>query len=119
MWLLLSSAGRISTAYGSFEGFKAYWKNRLLQVREGHAGPLTPLVFEVVDFRADKSAGKIRIDADFTVKIWVRGQRKAGAIQAIPLKIALVRGPDKMWYLDNGTLERDGRGARSTTPPDP
>ena len=32
MWLLLSSAGRISTAYGSFEGFKAYWKDRLGQL---------------------------------------------------------------------------------------
>ena len=29
MWLLLSTAGRISNAYGSFEGFKAYWTDRL------------------------------------------------------------------------------------------
>ena len=33
MWLLLSTAGRISTAYGSFEGFKAYWKDRLATMR--------------------------------------------------------------------------------------
>ena len=32
MWLLLSSAGRISTAYGSLEGFKAYWRKRLSQL---------------------------------------------------------------------------------------
>ena len=109
MWLLLSTAGRISTAYGSFEGFKAYWKDRLASMRSGHAGSLTPLVFEVADFKADKSAGKVRIDAEFTLKVWVRGQRKAGAIHVIPMTIALVRGPDKMWYLEDGTLGREGR----------
>jgi hypothetical protein len=104
MWLLLSTAGRISTAYGSFEGFKAYWKNRLANLRQGHTSSMTPLVFEVADFKADKSAGKVRIDVQFTLKIWVRGQRKAGAIQVIPMSIALVRGPDRMWYLEDGTL---------------
>jgi hypothetical protein len=104
MWLLLSTAGRISTAYGSLEGFKAYWKTRLAQLRKGHATSLTPLVFEVADFKSPKSAGEIRIDAEFTLKIWVRGKRRLGPIQAIPLRIALVRGPDKMWYLEDGTL---------------
>jgi hypothetical protein len=113
MWLLLSTAGRISTAYGSFESFKAYWKNRLGDMRHGHAGALTPLVFEVDGFKADKSAGKVRIDAEFTLKVWVRGQRKAGAIHVIPMTIALVRGPDKMWYLENGTLAREGRTNRN------
>ena len=112
MWLLLSSAGRISTAYGSFEGFKAYWKDQLAQHAQGHAGSFTPLVFEVVDFKAEKSAGKVRIDADFTVTVSVRGQRQAGAIHTIPMRIALVRGPDNMWYLENGTLPRDGRSVR-------
>ncbi len=118
MWLLLSKAGRVSTAYGSFEGFKAYWKDRLGTMRGGHAGALTPLVFEVDGFKADKSAGKVKIDAEFTLKVWVRGQRKAGAIHVIPMTIALVRGPDKMWYLEDGTLGREGRTKRSTTQPD-
>ena len=106
MWLLLSTAGRISNSYGSFEGFKGYWTDRLRNLREGHAGQWTPLVFEVVNFKADKSAGKTMIDAEFTLKISVRGQRKAGPIHTIPMRIALVRGPDKMWYLENGTLTR-------------
>jgi hypothetical protein len=109
MWLLLSTAGRISTAYGSLDGFKAYWKDRLATLRAGHAGAMTPLVFEVADFKADKSGGKVRIDAEYTLKIWVRGQRKAGVIHAIPMRITLVRGPDKMWYLENGALGREGR----------
>jgi hypothetical protein len=107
MWLLLSTAGRISTAFGSYEGYKAYWKDRLTNLRAGHAGAMTPLVFEVADFKADKSSGMVKIDAEFTLKIWVRGQRKNGVIHAIPIKIALVRGPDKMWYLENGTLGRE------------
>jgi hypothetical protein len=117
MWLLLSTAGRTSTAYGSFEGFKAYWKDRLASMRKGHAGSMTPLVFEVADFKADKSAGMVRIDAQFTLKVWVRGQRKAGAVHAIPMAIALARGPDRMWYLEDGTLGREGRASRSTAQP--
>jgi hypothetical protein len=104
MWLLLSKAGRVSTAYGSFEGFKSYWSDRLSRLREGHASTWTPLVFEVEDFKADKSAGRVKIDAEFRLKIYVRGQRNSGPIHGFPLHIALVRGPDKMWYLESGTL---------------
>lgn len=114
MWLLLSTAGRTSTAYGSFEGFKAYWKDRLVNLHAGHAGSMTPLVFEVADFKADKSAGKVKIDAEYTLKVWVRGRRKAGTIHAVPMKIALVRGPDKMWYLEDGTLGRESRPRAKT-----
>jgi hypothetical protein len=106
MWLLLSTAGRISNSYGSFEGFKSYWADRLQKLRDGHAGQWTPLVFEVVNFKAEKSAGKTQIDAEFTLKISVRGQRQAGPIHTIPMRITLARGADKMWYLDNGTLAR-------------
>jgi hypothetical protein len=115
MWLLLSSAGRISTAYGSFEGFKRYWRESLHRLRAGHAGRVTPLVFQIIEFDADKSAGKNRIDANFTLKVSVRGQRKAGAIHSVPMRIALVRGPDKMWYLENGTLTRSERAPDSAS----
>jgi hypothetical protein len=108
MWLLLSKAGRVSTAYGSYEGFKAYWKDRVGRLKKGHAGSLTPLVFEVEDFKADKSAGRVRIDAEFNLKVSVRGQRQAGPIRVIPIRMALVRGPDKMWYLESGTLPSSG-----------
>jgi len=116
MWLLLSTAGRVSTAFGSYEGFKAYWKDRLGRLRQGHAGSMTPLVFTVADFKADKSAGMTRIDADFTVKVLVRGQRQAGPIHTFPIRIALVRGPDKMWYLEDGTLTSRERAVKSSDP---
>jgi hypothetical protein len=118
MWLLLSSAGRISTAYGSFEGFRAYWKDRLGHLCQGHAGSLTPLVFEVADFKADKSAGKVKIETEFTLKVWVRGRRRDGTIHSVPMSLALVRGPDNMWYLEDGTLGRDRRTAKSAASPE-
>ena len=106
MWLLLSTAGRISGSYGSFAGFKGYWKDQLARLRQGHAGPLTPLVFEVTEFKSEKSAGKTRIDATYSVRVSVRGRRSDGAIHTIPVAIALVRGPDNMWYLESGALPR-------------
>jgi hypothetical protein len=112
MWLLLSKAGRTSTAYGSFEGFKAYWKEKLATLRAGHAGSFTPLGFEVADFKADKSAGKIKVDAEFVLKVFVRGKRQDGPVHSIPMRVGLVRGPDKMWYLENGTLNRDRHASK-------
>jgi hypothetical protein len=109
MWLLLSKAGRTSTSFASYEGFKNYWKTRLAQLREGHASRFTPLVFQVVDFKSEKSAGMSRIDAEFAIKVSVRGKRPSGAIHTFPKRIALVRGPDKMWYLEDGTLNRPPR----------
>jgi hypothetical protein len=106
MWLLLSTAGRVSTAFGSFEGFKGYWREQLARLRDGRAGPLTPLVFEIVNFKSDKSAGKSRIDASYTVNVSVRGRRSAGPIHTFSISTSLVRGSDNMWYLENGTLPR-------------
>jgi hypothetical protein len=116
MWLLLSTTGRVSAAYGSFEGFKGYWREQVARLHQGHAGPLTPLVFEVIDFKSEKSAGKSRIDATYTVNVSVRGRRAAGAIHSIPGEVSLVRGPDNMWYLETGTLPRGERAEKSVSP---
>ena len=39
MWLLLSETGRTSSSYGSFDGFKSYWKSRLAELRGGRSPP--------------------------------------------------------------------------------
>jgi hypothetical protein len=106
MWLLLSTAGRTNSSYGSFEGFKAYWADRIRTIKGSQAGAMTPLVFEVVEYRGDKSAGQTRIEAKFTLKIAIRGRRQEGPIASIPAVVGLVRGPDNMWYLDSGTLPK-------------
>ena len=58
MWLLLARAGRTTSSYGSFEGFKAYWNDKLRTIKGSQAGTLTPLVFEIENYRGEKSAGK-------------------------------------------------------------
>jgi hypothetical protein len=105
MWLLLSARGRIGPRFASYEGFKAYWIKRLAQLRAGRAGPLAPLVFQVEEFRAEKSAGKTEMTAQFTVNVLIRGRRNEGPIATFPVDAGFVRGPDSMWYLDDGTLE--------------
>jgi hypothetical protein len=112
MWLLLARPGRFSASYGSFEGFKAYWNDKLRTIKGSQAGTFTPLVFEVENYRGDKSAGKSRTEIKFTLKISIRGQRQAGPISSIPAQMSLVRGSDKMWYLESGTLPQAHRESR-------
>ena len=108
MWLLLTSAGRTTSQYGSFEGFKAYWKKRLAQLRGNRVKGFTPLDFQVEEFRSEKSAGKNYVDAKFKVAVHVRGRRGAGPFATIKVESGLVRGPDNMWYLNKGTLPDEG-----------
>lgn len=105
MWLLLGRQARLTPYFGSFEGFKAYWKVRMNDLKEqGRAGPTTPLQFQVERFDSEKSSGQSVVSARFEVQVFVRGRRDEGAIATFPMRIELVRGPDKMWYLGDGTL---------------
>ena len=70
---------------------------------------MTPLVFEVLEYRGEKSGGQIRAEAKYTLKISIRGQRQEGPIATIPAVVSLVRGPDRMWYLESGTLPETPR----------
>ena len=60
MWLLLSARGRISAQFASYEGFKSHWSKRLSQLRQGHSGSFSPLVFQVDDFRARRARARPR-----------------------------------------------------------
>ena len=104
MWLLLSTSGRVSGSFASFEGFRNYWKGRLTELRAGRSGSFTPLKFQVEDFRSEKSAGLSRIDANYTVIVSVRGRQDEGPVGTIKVAMSLVKGPDRMWYLNKGTL---------------
>jgi hypothetical protein len=118
MWLLLSSRGRVSPCFASYEGFKKYWHTRVAQLRQGQAGPLSPLVFIVSDFRADKSAGKTELKGSFNVKVFVRGRRSQGPITTLAVERDFTRGPDNMWYLDDGTLSDGSKPVRGSRPSD-
>lgn len=104
MWLLLGARGRSCGEYGSFEGFRDYWKRRLETLKEGQVGPWTPLVFQVSGFHSEKSVGQFRLDVEFVVQVWPRGGRAQPPLRSIPVRMSMARGPDRMWYLESGVL---------------
>jgi hypothetical protein len=104
MWLLLSSAGKTSSEYGSFDGFQRYWKRRLQALRGDRVGGFTPLVFHIENFKAPKSAGQSTSEATCTVIIHARGEQSGPPLATIRYQTSLVRGPDNQWYLNRGTL---------------
>jgi hypothetical protein len=104
MWLLLSSAGKTSRWFGSLEGFKSYWEERLASLKGGRAGKYTPLKFQVEDFKSEKSAGLAAIGVKYTLKVFIRGQQADGPVATHRIETSLAKGPDKMWYLNDGTL---------------
>jgi len=109
MWLLLSNAGRVSGQFASFEGFRTYWTNRLAELKRGKAPASTPLKFTVEDFRSEKSAGQTSVEATYVVKVVVRGKNGEGPIHSIKVTSRFTKGPDRMWYLDKGTLPSSER----------
>jgi hypothetical protein len=105
MWLLLSIDGRAGPGFGSFLAFKAYWTRRLAQwkAEAKSQGVLNPLVVEVADFKSERSAGQTEIDGDYTARVMAPGRSEPVASYRVSLR--LVRGEDKMWYLERGTLD--------------
>ncbi|CAN5846166.1 hypothetical protein BH23PLA1_BH23PLA1_01130 [soil metagenome] len=105
MWLLLSTPGRSAPEYQSFSEFRAYWKRRLAELRGSQGSSLTPLNFRVESFKADKSAGREDVEASYSIEVELRGQTGEEPLFSRRLKTSLVRGPDRMWYLDDGRLD--------------
>ena len=70
----------------------------------GKAKGSAPLVFVVEGFKSEKSGGKTEIDGKWTIQVFVRGKREEGPIWSFPMRGTFAKGPDNMWYLDDGTL---------------
>ena len=104
MWLLLSTSGKTSPYYASYDGFRRYWRENLIRFRKKKVSGLTPLKFQIQDFKSEKSAGKTSIDAVFTVRVLVRGRQAEGPIETLRVSMKLVKGPDRLWYLCKGTI---------------
>ena len=106
MWLLLSATGRSAAEFDSFPAFRDYWKSRMKQLRGDRVKPMTPLVFRVEEFKSDKSAGGGEfVEGQSTrVEVSARGSESSSPIDSVRFDTSLVRGPDKMWYLNEGRL---------------
>lgn len=105
MWLLLSADGKVSGEFDSLATFQAYWKKRMKELRGSRVKSSVPLAFEIGDFRSEKSAGKTSLEAKYTVNVRPRGE-SADTLVNVRIVTSLVRGPDKMWYLNSGVLPR-------------
>ncbi|MEW4567489.1 hypothetical protein AB1L88_06435 [Tautonia sp. JC769] len=105
MWLLLSSAGRSAPEFGSYPAFQAYWKEQARSLkRKNGAGGFTPLSVRIDEFTADKSAGHEAVKASYRLSIFLRGQEDRSPLASSMVDTTLSRGPDRMWYLDEGRL---------------
>ncbi|WP_406700665.1 hypothetical protein V5E97_17865 [Singulisphaera sp. Ch08] len=103
MWLLLSSEGRSSRFFHNFNEFNTYWNEKLKSLKPAKAGRFNPLVFSVLDFKSEKSAGLTHLEAKFILQVKERDPSTSPA-QTFPVTTRLVKGPDKMWYLEEGTM---------------
>jgi hypothetical protein len=110
MWLLLSSRAREAGEFDTFEDFRNRWQGQLERWRQAKgAGKFTPLKFEVEGFQATKSTGKETSKADYTVAVYLRDRESEGPIESFRMIHGLIKGPDKMWYLNRGVLEQRSR----------
>ncbi len=103
MWLLLSDEGRNSAEFSSYATFRTYWKHRMAKLRGGKVGAMTPLAFSILDFKSDKSAGQTSVDASYSISVKPRTEG-ASVLKEVSVDTSFVRGPDKMWYVNLGTL---------------
>jgi hypothetical protein len=110
MWLLLSNAGRTGPEFSSYRQFKLYWKRKMASIQGGGAQFVNPLKFKVENFTSEKSAGQTAVNAKYTLKVF-RGEPEAGKREVVSYLVStsLVKGPDRMWYLNSGTLPTERR----------
>lgn len=103
MWLLLSLNGRSSRFFHSFNEFNIYWNKKLDSLKPAKGGRFNSLLFSVQDFKSEKSAGLTHLEAKFTLQVQERDQPTSPG-RTFPVTVRLVKGPDKMWYLEDGTM---------------
>ncbi len=109
MWLLLTPTARASGRFSTYDSFKTHWAERVAHWKKGRGGLSTPLTFRVSDFRGDKSVGQSTSQVEYTVRVTLRDQEAGKPIASYSMAHRLVKGPDRMWYLDQATLASSGR----------
>lgn len=102
MWLLLSDRGKNSGPFDDFSGFQNYWRQSRSELKAQAPRGSGMLTFSVVDFKSEKSAGQTVIDGTATIHATAGDDAKPLAV--FWGKMWFVRGPDRMWYLNQGYL---------------
>jgi hypothetical protein len=105
MWLLLAIDGRDCSSFHNYTEFCAYWKTLLAKWKAEAkvTAPLNPIQVVISDFKSEKSGGQTELAVSYTAVVQKRGSQTKLATFRIEAQV--VRGPDRMWYLDAGTLE--------------
>ncbi len=106
MWLLLSGTGRQEGGFHTFNDLQHYWVEQLASLRGGAHQKLNDLRFVVTDFRSEKSAGQSEVDGTYTVNVFRKSQDPTTPVASVKITGSFVRGPDRMWYLNQGKLGR-------------
>ncbi|RUL87372.1 hypothetical protein [Tautonia sociabilis] len=104
MWLLLSSSGKVSRDFQSYGEFRSYWTRTLSRLKREKAGRATPVSVRIEVVKSEKSAGLEAIEVSYRLLIFLRGRESDGPIYSSQTETTLSRGPDRMWYLDDGRL---------------
>ena len=104
MWLLLSSAGRAEPEFSSYSAFRSYWGRLLAELKADRGGVMNPLSVRIEDYKSEKSAGLDAIEASYSIALYHRGRESDGPLHSARAETTLSRGPDRMWYLDDGRL---------------
>lgn len=102
MWLLLSDRGKESEPFDGFGEFRAYWRQTLAELKAQASGKAGMLTFSIADFKSEKSAGQTVIDGTATVQ--VKAGPEGAPVAVFRGKMWFVKGPDRMWYMNQGTL---------------
>jgi hypothetical protein len=106
MWLLLAKDGKENLIFSTFDEFKSYWKTRLMawRLKARNTSSLNPFDVEVAEFKSDKSAGQTEVEAEYTARVVLHGKPDQ-PVTTYRVALRLVRGEDKMWYLESGSLD--------------
>jgi hypothetical protein len=98
MWLLLSTTGKSRPPFGTQGQLTASWNRAKssIQRRQG----AKPARFEVTEYSGDPSKGAARVECKYSLVVY---SSQGTLLESHRMKSTLVRGRDRMWYLDDGT----------------
>jgi hypothetical protein len=97
MWLLLSLTGKSRPPFGTRGQLKAAWREAAAAIAKRTGAK--PNAFVVADYSGDAAKGRSRVKCRFTLL----AKKADRVLESHHYAVTLVRGADRMWYLDDGS----------------